>query len=105
MLDAIELWQVPLLVAGVILVGFLVYAFIANRASRITALWIKIVGLVALGLLVLVLFYQLIKREELPVVTSLVAIAIDLFVGWVATQELRELRLARKEREQQHPPA
>jgi hypothetical protein len=105
MLDAVELWQVPLLVAGVILFGFLLYAGVTKRASRITALWIKFIALAALGLLVLVLGYQLLKREELPTVTSLVTLAIEAFIAWVAVQELKELRLARKEKENQQPPS
>lgn len=104
MLDAIELWQVPLLVAGVILVGYLLYAAVTNRSSRITASWIKVVGLVALGLLVLVLCYRLLKSAELPVVTSVVALAIDGFIAWVATHELKELRRLAREGRQQQPP-
>jgi hypothetical protein len=104
MLDEVELWQIPLLVAGAILLGYGLYALVTRRSSRITASWIKVVGLVALGLLVLGLGYQLVKREELPVVSSLATLAVDAFVAWVTTQELKELkqlRLARKEEEEE----
>ena len=100
MFDAIELWQVPLLVAGIILVGNLLYEAVTRR-SPVTAPWIKAVGGGALVLLVLVIIYQLVKRDELPIVVSLIALALEGFVAWVALQNFKDLRLAKKQKPQQ----
>jgi hypothetical protein len=99
MLKAIELWHVPLLSAGAILIGSLAFTFIARRATRITASRIRVVGVLAIVVVALFLSYRLVDHGNLSVIVGLVTLAFDGVVAWVAMEELKELRLAKQESE------
>jgi len=88
----IELWQVPLLVMGVIVAGYFAYVAIAGRWSHTVRLWIKMIALVVLAGVVLGIGYQLLKRAELSVISTVLTflmLAVEAFIGWVAWQQLK----------------
>jgi hypothetical protein len=96
----IELWQVPLLVMAAILAGYLAYVWIAGRWSHIARLWIKIGALSTLAAIALVLGYQLLKRAEISMVSTVLGVATligEIFVGWVTWQHIKELRAAKEQ--------
>ena len=94
----IELWQVPLLVMAVIVAGYFAYVAIAGRWSDTGRLRIKLLALVVLAGVVLGIGYQLLKRAELSVISTVLAflmLVVEGFIGWVAWQQLKGDRAAR----------
>ena len=88
----IELWQVPLLVMAVIVLGYFAYVAIAGRSSNTVRLWIKMVALVVLACVVLGIGYQLLTRADLSVLSAVLTflmLAVEGFIGWVAWQQFK----------------
>jgi uncharacterized protein YqhQ len=88
----IEMWQVPLLVMAAIVAGYFAYVAIAGRWSPTARLWIKMIALIVLAGTVLGISYQLLKRAELSVISTLLTflmLAVEGFIGWVAWQQFK----------------
>ena len=88
----IEMWQVPLLVMAAIVAGYFAYVAIAGRWSHAAQLWIKMIALIILAGTVLGIGYQLLKRAELSVISTLLTflmLGVEAFIGWVAWHQFK----------------
>jgi hypothetical protein len=91
-LENFEFWELPLLAAGVILLGYVAYVGIAKWAPRIVASRIRLAGLVGLDITVPVLCYLLLTIEALSFFPALIAVVAEIFLAWATRHELRDLR-------------
>lgn len=89
-LDKFEFWELPLLVAGIILLGHVIYVGIAKWAPRIVTLRIKIGGHAFLAALFLVLSYLLVRFETVFTVTGAICLAIEVYLLWATRKEYKE---------------